>query len=112
MVKERIEKRKLVLNVKKDDRLIKNVTRSDQKAAYRYTEIRKNARRIMEKSGIKKICKLCDHNNFDQVVEVCHIKGITEFDVNDFVRNVNSLDNLVYLRPSHHRLFDKGLITI
>ncbi len=63
----------------------------------------------MERHGPKKECQIC---GFDVVVEVCHIKAIAGFPETALMGEVNSLDNLVYLCPNHHAMFDKQLIDI
>jgi hypothetical protein len=78
----------------------------------KFNSIRLHARKTMVWNNIPKTCKLCTHNEFDAVAEVCHIKALSSFPDTALIKEVNSLDNLVYLCPSHHALFDKGLITI
>lgn len=75
----------------------------------KWTSVRALARRMMEESDIEKKCTIC---GFDVVVETCHIKDIAKFDLNTKVKIVNSLDNLVYLCPNHHAMFDRGLIEL
>lgn len=73
----------------------------------KYNNVRAWARRVMERHGPIKVCSMCD---FDIVVEVCHIKPIKDFPETALMSEVNSLDNLVYLCPNHHAMYDKGLI--
>lgn len=75
----------------------------------KFNQIRKMARKILSKSNIEKKCKIC---SFDAHVEVCHIKSIASFDNNALMKEINSLENLVYLCPNHHTMLDKGLIKI
>jgi hypothetical protein len=75
----------------------------------KYNSVRTWARRTMERHGPKKECSVC---GFDIVVEVCHIKSITEFSEDALMGEVNALDNLVYLCPNHHAMFDRGLIIL
>ena len=79
---------------------------------HKYSLVRRYAREVMNNSTKEKTCILCKDNIFDEVVEVCHIKGIATFPNNTLLTTVNNLNNLVYLCPSHHKLFDKGLIKI
>lgn len=77
--------------------------------ANRYSAIRQNGKKVIERSGIKKCCKNC---GYDKHVEVCHLKGISEFDKTCLVSEINSLDNLVYLCPNCHWEYDHKILTI
>jgi len=46
----------------------------------------------------------------DKIVEVCHVREISSFPETALMGEVNSLDNLKYLCPNHHKLLDKKLI--
>lgn len=78
-------------------------------AAVKLNRIRSLARRKLELLKIKKECQIC---KFDIHVEVCHIKPITSFSPDTLLGVVNSKDNLIYLCPNHHYMFDKGLINL
>lgn len=71
--------------------------------------IRRLARVFMEETKIEKKCQIC---GFNEYVEVCHIKPIKDFNKNDKINDVNSLKNLVYLCPNHHKLLDLGKIKL
>lgn len=86
---------------------IKDYFRDDSPSRSKYNDIRKWARKLMEFSGKKKECEIC---GFDIHVEVCHKIPIYSFPEDSLMKEVNSLDNLVYLCPNHHIMFDKGLI--
>lgn len=75
----------------------------------KFNQIRKMARKILAKSKIEKKCKICF---FDIHVEVCHIKPIASFPDDALMKEINGLENLVYLCPNHHSMLDKGLIKI
>lgn len=75
----------------------------------RYSRIRWYAQRTINNSGLPKCCKVC---GWDVLVEVCHIKAIKDFPKEATLAVVNSLDNLVYLCPNHHAMFDRGLIQL
>ena len=60
---------------------------------------------LLQESGREPKCAIC---GFSEYVEACHIKAISSFPLDTKVREVNSLDNLVYLCPNHHILFDRG----
>ncbi len=88
----------------------------DKKLNYttrRCTEIRKDARRVMEESkDIEKVCAYCHNHEFDDILEVHHIKGITKFDPHTKVSEINDKKNLVWLCPNHHRMLEIGLIKL
>jgi 5-methylcytosine-specific restriction endonuclease McrA len=52
------------------------------------------------------VAKPCNNCGYDKHVEICHIKPISEFDVNTKIKEVNSPDNLVQLCPNCHWEFD------
>jgi hypothetical protein len=79
-------------------------------ARIKYGQIRTWANRILEREGIEKTCSICRNKEFDPVVEAAHIQSISTFSEDALMGEVNSLDNLIYLCPSHHKLFDKGFI--
>jgi hypothetical protein len=76
---------------------------------HKFTYIRALARAYMESAKIKRECQIC---GFTHMVESCHIKPISEFALTDLVGEVNALENLVYLCPNHHVMYDMGLITL
>lgn len=74
----------------------------------KYNRIRIHARRLMKLHRIQKHCAKCNHNEFDSIVEVCHLRQLNTFPDNTLLREANSLLNLAYLCPSHHTLLDKS----
>lgn len=50
-------------------------------------------------------CFECEYNEH---VDVCHIKDIYLFDLNSTIKEVNALSNLVALCKTHHWEFDQG----
>jgi len=75
--------------------------------------VRKDARRFMENdSKQEKVCKYCQNHDFDKILEVHHLKGITSFDEHDKISDINNDENLVWLCPNHHRMLELGLITL
>lgn len=44
-------------------------------------------------------------------MEVCHTKAISSFPPETKIREVNRLDNLVYLCPNHHILLDRNKLS-
>ena len=75
----------------------------------KYNPIRKWARNSMEYWNIKKECFVC---RFSTYVEVCHKIGIATFEETALMKEVNSKDNLIYLCPNHHILYDMGLLSL
>ena len=72
-------------------------------------EINRCARTELKWSKRPKKCQMC---GFDVVVHVCHIKAVGDFDDNALLSEINHLDNLIYLCPNHHAMFDLGLIQV
>ena len=75
-------------------------------------EIRKDARRTIEESKKEKVCAYCHNHEFDDILEVHHIKGILEFDRSATIKEINSENNLVWLCPNHHKMLEMGLIKL
>lgn len=77
------------------------------------SEIRREARRIMDNDTTReKVCEYCHNHEFDEVLEVHHLKGITKFDVHTKVSEINDKSNLIWLCPNHHRMLERGLIKL
>lgn len=75
-------------------------------------EIRRHARRVIEDSNREKVCQYCHNHEFDEILEVHHLKGILQFDEDTLIKEINSEDNLVWLCPNHHAMLEKGLIKL
>ena len=75
-------------------------------------EIRKDARRTIEESKRERVCAYCHNHEFDDILEVHHIKGILEFDRTATIREINDESNLIWLCPNHHKMLEMGLIKI
>lgn len=75
---------------------------------HKYQDIRNFAHTLYERNKIKKECSVCKYSYY---VEICHIKPISEFDINSTYYDVN-LNNTTYLCPNHHKELDGGLITV
>ena len=73
-----------------------------------YHIVRCQARKILEESGREQKCAIC---GFSEHVEACHIKAISSFALDTKIKEVNSLNNLVYLCPNHHILFDRDKLS-
>ena len=76
------------------------------------SEIRKDAKRTLIESHVEKVCTYCKNHEYDEILEVHHIKGILEHDIDTTINEINSLNNLVWLCPNHHTMLEKGLITL
>lgn len=75
-------------------------------------DIRRDARRTIEESKREKVCAYCHNHEFDDILEVHHIKGILEFDRSATVGEINDESNIVWLCPNHHRMLEMGLIKL
>lgn len=78
-------------------------------ASVRYAYIRQLAKKAMIRYGVEKKCVSC---GFDIVLEVCHRKPLASFPREALIGEVNSKENLIYLCPNHHVMFDKGLLEL
>lgn len=76
------------------------------------SEIRKHARKVLENSSREKVCEYCHNHEFDEILEVHHIKGILEFPEDTLISEINSENNLIWLCPNHHTMLEKGLIQL
>ena len=76
-------------------------------------DIRKDAKRtLLEDVNRIRVCAYCKNHEFDDILEVHHIKPIAGFDEHTKISEINSLDNLVWLCPNHHAMLEKGLISL
>jgi hypothetical protein len=71
--------------------------------------IQKHARMIYKQENKIIRCKVCDYDNY---VEVCHIKAVSEFSNDTLISDINNINNLIGLCPNHHWEFDNGLLII
>ena len=76
---------------------------------HKYQEIRNHAHKVMNINNISKQCKVCQYNYY---VELCHIKSISDFEDTSPLSEINSLDNLIYLCPNHHKELDGGILDL
>ena len=75
----------------------------------RWSHLRKLGHKRMLIESTEKVCFLCD---FDEAVELHHIKAIHLFSLDALVSEVNAPENLVYLCPNHHVLVEKGKVKL
>lgn len=92
------------------NRTLEDILKSESYSSTLLAEVRKRARDIITKSSKVKKCLYCNHDEFKDVLEVCHIRGIMTFPKTATVAEINHIDNLIWLCPSHHAMFDKGLL--
>lgn len=52
-------------------------------------------------------CQIC---NYDNHVEVCHVRPVRDFPMEATVKEINDTKNLIALCPNHHWEFDHGLL--
>ncbi len=65
-----------------------------------FAAVRLRARIVM------KHIKSCQRCGYDKHVEVCHIKPISEYDLDTLISVINDPSNLIVLCPNHHWEFD------
>ncbi len=72
--------------------------------------IQKHARKVYKLSNRPKECYKCGYNTH---YEVCHKKPVSLFDNNaSIVNEINNIENLVALCPTHHWEFDNNILKI
>lgn len=71
--------------------------------------IAKHARKVYKNSGKPFVCSVCGYTTH---VQICHIKGVAEFDNNCLISEINNINNLVALCPNHHWELDHGFLSI
>lgn len=74
----------------------------------KYSYIRADAKRIL-KNFTDKSCKNCGYNKH---TEVAHIKSIASFPKDTKIKEVNDINNLIFLCPNCHWEFDHGDLTL
>ena len=72
-------------------------------------KVRNHARKFVKPLMGTQECVVCGYKTY---VEVCHKKAVSEFDDSDTLGEINSLENLVFLCPNHHKEFDLGLLVL
>lgn len=75
-------------------------------------EIRAHARKVLENSNREKVCQYCHNHEFDEILEVHHLKSILDFEESTLIGEINHEDNLVWLCPNHHAMLEKDLINL
>lgn len=103
------------LKCKKDERWTSIMEKSLNETMYHnsasravYNSVRKYAREHLIREGVRKECVVC---GYDICLDVSHFKPIMEFGKDEKLKVVNSLSNIMYLCPNHHKEFDKKKIS-
>ena len=94
------KKAKLCSNCYSTNRSVSNKTLGNYISGKNYlsskiVDIRRDARRIMNNSNKEKICIFCNNHDFDEILEVHHIKGILEFEETSLISEINNEENLM-----------------
>jgi len=71
--------------------------------------IQKHARYVYSLSDNLKSCLSC---GYDRHFEVCHIIPVSDFADNSTIIEINEINNLIALCPTHHWEFDNGYLKI
>lgn len=73
------------------------------------TQIRKHSAQVMNSHNIEYECKHCGYTLHN---EICHIHDVSDFDDSATLGEINDINNLIYLCPTHHWEFDNGYLEI
>ena len=69
--------------------------------------------RNLAKTWLKELRTLpCANCGYDKHVELCHIKGISQFDDNAVIGEINNEENIIQLCPNCHWELDNGLLSL
>jgi DNA-directed RNA polymerase subunit RPC12/RpoP len=81
----------------------------DLKGYTRYKNLLiKHANKTFDESGRERVCVKCGYS----LVDICHIKDVSDFSEDSLIKEINDIANLVALCPTHHREFDKKLFNL
>jgi predicted restriction endonuclease len=73
------------------------------------TQIRKHSAQVMNNSCVEYKCQHCGYTLHN---EICHHKAVSDFDDDSTLNQINDINNLMYLCPTHHWEFDNGFLKI
>lgn len=65
-----------------------------------------HARNSYLSSTKPKACMVC---GYDRIIQIAHVKAVSDFDDDALILEINSLKNLKALCPTHHAEYDKGI---
>lgn len=71
--------------------------------------IANHARKLYMESDRPKSCAICGYNKH---VDVAHIRRVSSFSDESFIGEINNMDNLIALCPTHHWEFDNNLLEL
>ncbi len=91
---------------RQDNLTLAEATHNNGNARVKWSQIRKWARRDMERAGRLSKCEACD---FTARVEVSHIVSIANFPETALIGEINAQDNMRGLCPNHHTLHEMAL---
>lgn len=67
------------------------------------TTIRRHASKIYAKNNKPKCCAICGyHKHYD----ISHLKSVSDFSENSLITEINDINNLIALCPTHHWEYD------
>lgn len=87
------------------DRTLFDISRRKDPYTSRFAGVRTNAKIVAR--HLEQSCYICGYKKH---VEVCHIKPVSEFDLDSKISDVNDISNLIMLCPNHHWEFDNGAL--
>ena len=73
----------------------------------KFSKVRQYARNFYHKEA-----SYCQHCNFQHYVEVCHIKPISEFQLDSLIAEINAEENILLLCPRCHWELDHNLLLL
>lgn len=71
--------------------------------------IAKMARQVFNDSNKPKQCVIC---GYDKHYEVAHIKAVSDFDGSTLISEINNVNNLIALCPTHHWEYDNDILDL
>jgi predicted restriction endonuclease len=71
--------------------------------------IRRHAQCIFTSSNNIKSCAKC---GYDRHIEIAHIRPVSSFPDTSIIGEINKIDNLIALCPTHHWEYDHGILKI
>lgn len=73
------------------------------------SSIQRHARKVYFANYIQPCCRICQYLRH---VEVAHIKSVSVFPDTALIKEINDINNLVGLCPTHHWEYDNGYLTL
>lgn len=97
------------LREKRDNKTLGHFKETSRELHFALIQVRNHARKHMKSFMGKQECAICGYSTY---VEICHRKPIRDFPDTATLKEINSLDNLLFLCPNHHKELDLGMIII